>query len=104
MRNQTQNPFESIEDAHRYVTLLVEALGETEIEVRGQMDAPDGADDRRIQALRLVLHKLNQLRNHLEASRRTLNDLRTLRRLMFEEREPRPSTESADCVEPAAFV
>jgi hypothetical protein len=40
-----------------------------------------------VEALRLVAHKLNQLRQHLLASLRLLNDLRTLRRLLLNERQ-----------------
>jgi len=39
-----------------------------------------------LQALRLVLYKLEKLEQHIRASRRLLNDLRTLRRLLLDER------------------
>ena len=41
---------------------------------------------RRQEALRLVAHNLSQLSVHITKSRRILNDLRTLRRLLLEER------------------
>jgi hypothetical protein len=39
-----------------------------------------------LEAVRLALYKLEKLEQHIKASRRLLNDLRTLRRLLFEER------------------
>ena len=44
-------------------------------------------DARRERALRLVSYKLSQLGQHLATSGRLLNDLRTLRRLLQDERE-----------------
>ncbi len=41
---------------------------------------------RRQEALQVVLHKLNQLSLHTNKNQRILNDLRTLRRLLFDER------------------
>jgi hypothetical protein len=42
--------------------------------------------------LQLVNYKLDKLSSHIAASRRILNDLRTLRRLLLEERKtPNPS-------------
>ena len=46
---------------------------------------PRGAE-RRLDALRIVDHKLNHLRQNLLASLILLNDLRTLRRLLLAER------------------
>ena len=82
------NPFDSIEGAHQYVTLLAEALTEAQATIEGDMAEmlADG-ESRRVKALRLVSYKLNQLKQHLETSRRLLNDLRTLRRLLQDERE-----------------
>ena len=52
---------------------------------------------RRLEAVRLALYKLEKLEQHIKVSRRLLNDLRTLRRLLFEERsEAEPSQEMAD--------
>jgi hypothetical protein len=41
---------------------------------------------RRIEALQIVQFKLDKLEHHLKTSSRLLNDLRTLRRLLLEER------------------
>jgi hypothetical protein len=46
-----------------------------------------------LQALRIVEFKLDKLEQHLKTSSRLLNDLRTLRRLLLDERaEPGPES------------
>ena len=77
-------PFDSIESAHEYVSLL---NSQVEVVERGIVDdiavaAKEGAA-RRVEALRLVDYKLKQLEQHLTASSRILNDLRALRRLLL---------------------
>ena len=47
---------------------------------------PHSTTPRRLEALRLVLYKLERLEHHLKASCLELNDLRTLRRLLLQER------------------
>jgi hypothetical protein len=89
MTQERETPFDSIEGAQEYVILLAESLEEA---VRAiQEDKAEAARtagaERRLQALRLVDYKLNQLREHLSASQRILKDLRTLRRLLLGERE-----------------
>jgi hypothetical protein len=81
------NPFLSIESAHVYVRLLREQVAEVETTVADDIAALSSQDSRRHDALRLVAFKLAELDRHLAASSRTLNDLRALRRLLFEERE-----------------
>ncbi len=81
-----QNPFDSVENAHQYVRLLVEAIVEAKSEIAADLDAAQPQPERRVQALRLVQFKLDKLEKHLENSSRLLNDLRTLRRLLFDER------------------
>jgi len=44
-----------------------------------------------VQALQIVQFKLDKLEQHLQSSSRLLNDLRTLRRLLLDER-PEPTT------------
>jgi hypothetical protein len=82
-----QNPFETIESAQQYVALLIEQMGEVEASVLEDTARAD-SEVRRVQALQLVSYKLSQLKMHLTASRRMLNDLRVLRRLLLDEREP----------------
>jgi formiminotetrahydrofolate cyclodeaminase len=88
-----QTPFDTIENAHDYVRLLVEAIAEAKSEIATDLDAPAQAQpERRVEALRLVQFKLDKLEQHLQNSSRLLNDLRTLRRLLFDER---PESNSA---------
>jgi len=77
--------FESIESAHEYVGLLCDAIDEAEETIEHEMALPV-TSHRHVDALRLAHYKLNSLRQHLLVSRRLLNDLRTLRRYLLEER------------------
>jgi hypothetical protein len=84
---EPETPFDSIEGSHEYVALLAEALDEARREVEADLAAAEkeGAD-RRKQALLLVSYNLEKLNLHIVASRRILNDLRSLRRLLLDER------------------
>ena len=97
MGSPLQTPFDSVENAHQYVRLLVEAIAEAKSEIAADLDAAVPAKpDRRVEALRVVQFKLDKLEQHLKTSSRLLNDLRTLRRLLFEERpEERPEPAAA---------
>jgi len=82
-----QTPFDSVENAHEYVRLLLEAIAEAKTEIAADLDATTPAKvERRVQALQIVQFKLDKLEQHLQSSSRLLNDLRTLRRLLLEER------------------
>jgi hypothetical protein len=87
MSHHSETPFDNIESSHEYVTLLAEAIEISLAEVEADL-ALAGADraDRRREALQLVLFKLTRLKGHMTSSRRILNDLRSLRRLLLEER------------------
>ena len=87
MSHRAETPFDNIESSHEYVALLADAVEIAIAEIENDI-ALAGADsaDRRLQALQLVLFNMNKLRNHMTSSRRILNDLRTLRRLLLEER------------------
>lgn len=82
-----ETPFDSIEGSHEYVALLAEALDEArrDIESEVALAEQDGAE-RRKEALLLVSYNLAKLNLHITASRRILNDLRSLRRLLLAER------------------
>jgi hypothetical protein len=84
----TKTPFDSIESAYQFLSLLREALDEAYAQNQDDTDAARQAKgaERRVHALGLVDAKLNQLRNHILASLIILNDLRTLRRLLLGER------------------
>jgi hypothetical protein len=88
MRQRPETPFDNIESSHEYVALLAEAVEVTirEVEADLALAGSDGRDDRQVQALQLVLFNLSKLRGHMSSSRRILNDLRTLRRLLLRER------------------
>ncbi len=89
MREQTAIRFESIESAHDYVAVLRETIDDACADIRTDTDAAraiSGAE-RRVEALLLVDCKLNQLRRHVLSSLVILNDLRTLRRLLLDERK-----------------
>jgi hypothetical protein len=80
-------PFDSIENAQEYIRLLIEAVREAKQETKSNIaDASQSEVNRRVDALRLVQHKLDRLEQHLTVSSRVLNDLRSLRRLLLEER------------------
>jgi hypothetical protein len=84
---QAETPLDSIEGSHEYVALLAEALDEARRDVDAEIAAAEreGAD-RRKEALLLVSFNLAKLNLHITTSRRILNDLRTLRRLLLAER------------------
>jgi hypothetical protein len=91
---EAETPFDSIEGSHEYVALLADALDEARRDVESDIAAAerDGAD-RRKQALLLVAFNLAKLNLHITTTRRILNDLRSLRRLLLAERNPRPTGE-----------
>ena len=84
-----ETPFDSIESAHEYIDLLAQEIGAVRVDVDAEI-ARAGAElaERRKDALVLVAYKLVKLENHVTVSRRILNDLRTLRRLLLDERNP----------------
>jgi hypothetical protein len=78
-------PFDSIDGALEYMTLLCEARDEARAAVEEDIvEASASNATRRIEALRIVIYKLDRLAEHLSASHRLLNDLRTLRRLLLD--------------------
>jgi len=80
-------PFDNIESSHEYVSLLAKAVEEALAEVEADIAlASDAEAGRRKEALQLVRFHLGKLSGHMTSSRRILNDLRTLRRLLLEER------------------
>lgn len=85
----SDSPFESIESAHEYVDLLVHQADVVRNDLQADIaEATEARDARRMEALQIVDYKLAQLGRHLTASRRILNDLQMLRRLLVGEAEP----------------
>ena len=93
MDDQLETPFENIESAQQFVELLYEAIDEARREVEDEVGRPQ--PERRLQALQLVAYNLAKLSLHMGTSRRILNDLRSLRRLLYSERTA-PQEERAE--------
>jgi hypothetical protein len=88
MSEESTKPFDSIENAHEFVALLEESIQEAVDDIRDHLrQAEAGHAERRVHALNLALYKLTQLAAQMHKSRRALNDLRSIRRLLFTERD-----------------
>ena len=82
-----EQPFDSIESAHDFMNILAETIMDAikdlhrdhEVAVRNGWTRP-------AQAIELAIFKAKTLGCHVHKSRRTLNDLRTIRRLILNER------------------
>jgi hypothetical protein len=86
-RYRSATPFDSVENTQEYFKLLAETLLELESEIEGELRAAHAAKSvRRVEALHLVSFKLRKLEEHLKACSPLLNDLRSLRRLLLNER------------------
>ena len=84
MNGQFQNPFESIESAHDFFHLLSEEVLEAKQEVDADLQRESALpSSRRLDALRVASYGLERLEAHVIRSSRILNDLRSLRRLLF---------------------
>ena len=87
MKQALESPFASIEDAREFLTLLAQTIFETKLEIEADVQRESKREfSRRTDALKLTLYTVTRLEFHINRSRRILNDLRTLRRLLFEER------------------
>jgi hypothetical protein len=96
VNDQSETPFDSIEGSHEYVAMLAEAVDEARRDVEADIAAAEqeGAD-RRKKALLLISYNLAKLNLHITTSRRILNDLRSLRRLLLNERAASAGEEKA---------
>ena len=82
-----RTPFDSIEGALEYVSLLREAIDRAKRDVAAECDrARSDGLARQLEALQLVAYKIERLAWHMQNSHRLLKDLRTLRRLLRGER------------------
>ena len=85
--------FDTIESAHQYVQLLAEVLSDVRNELANEASYQPGVQfPRRLDAMRLALYNLGKLQVHMKSSSRILNDLRSLRRLLLEERQATSNT------------
>lgn len=80
-----EDQFESLESAHNFVALLAQTVAEAKRELSNDLQRESMAS-RRLDALRIALYNLDKLEIHVNRTSRILNDLRTIRRLLFEER------------------
>ena len=88
MAQASTTPFDTIESAQDFVRVLRETIAEARQEVDADFRCgSEGPPSRHLDALRIALYNLEKLENHMIRSQRILNDLRSLRRLLFTERE-----------------
>jgi len=87
MKLLMEDQFETLESAHDFVALLAETVAEAKRELEGDVQRESVSNfSRRLDALRLAQYKVVNLEFHVNRTKRILNDLRTLRRLLLEER------------------
>ncbi len=86
MSHQPETPFDNIETSHEYVAMLATAIEEARKDVDAEVEiALNENAVRRKDGFQLVAFNLAKLSSHITSSRRILNDLRTLRRLLIQE-------------------
>ena len=88
MSFEPETPFDSIEGSYQYVDMLSEAIEEARRDVEDEVALAEKENaERRKQGLLLVSYNLAKLERNMTTSRRILNDLRTLRRVLLAERQ-----------------
>jgi hypothetical protein len=93
---ESETPFDNIEGSYQYVDMLAEAIEEARREVEEEVAIAEQENaGRRKQGLLLVSYNLAKLEGHITTSRRILNDLRTLRRVLLSERKPKKAVVGA---------
>ena len=85
MIDELARPFDSIESAQEFMALLQDSVAEAAEDVGRKLEKTPGAERRRAEALQLAHYKLGQLTSHVQKSRRILNDLRIIRKLLVNE-------------------
>jgi hypothetical protein len=87
MRPRIGDQFESLESAYDFVALLADTVTEAKRELESDVKRESTSNSsRRLDALRIAQYNVGKLELHVNRTKRILNDLRTLRRLLFEER------------------
>lgn len=85
MKFEAVAAFESIESAQEYLGLLVQVVIESQQAVQADIQGKaDTGSSRHVEALRLIGYDLEKLAHHIKVSRRILNDLRMLRRILHQ--------------------
>jgi hypothetical protein len=96
MRLRMEDQFETLESAQDFVALLAKTVAETKRDLESDLQRESASNvSRRLDALRIALYGLGKLELHVNRTSRILNDLRTLRRLLFNERGRTSTTQSA---------
>ena len=97
MSYRRETPFDNIESAQQFVELLIEAIKESRRDVDADIVLAEGNRSvRSKKALQLVSANLTKLSQHMTASRRILNHLRTLRRLLLQEQRHSNTLQTRD--------
>jgi len=88
MSYRPETPFDNIESAEQFVELLIEAIEESKRAVDADIALAEGDRlGRSKKALQLVSTNLTKLSHYMTRSRQILNRLKTLRRLLLQERQ-----------------
>jgi hypothetical protein len=74
-------PFETIDSAQEFMALLEQIIADTTATLQSQLPGSEGA--RSADGVRLAIYKLQQLREHVQKSRRILNDLNMIERVLI---------------------
>lgn len=105
MSRRVEAPFDSIENSQQYIRLLAETVAEAKRDIDGEIILSTlRMSERRVQALRVVEYNLEKLQRYLSSSRRILNDLRSLRRLLHGERPATNGAASQQEAKPASLI
>jgi len=97
MSYRRETPFDNIESAQQFVELLIEAIEESRRDVDADIVlVKRNRSGRSKRALQLVSANLAKLSQHMTASRRILNHLRTLRRLLLREQRHSNALQTRD--------
>ena len=97
MSYRPETPFDNIESAEQFVEMLIQAIEESRGDVDAEISLAEGnRSGRSKKALQLVSVNLAKLSHHMATSRRILNHLRTLRRLLLQERRLNDTLQNRD--------
>lgn len=84
----TFTPFDTIESAQDFVRVLNETIIEARQEIQQDFERElELPPSRHRDALQIAVYNLEKLEKHMASCSRILNDLRSLRRLLFAERK-----------------